>query len=310
MISVVIPLYNKEDEVARAINSVLSQTFTDFELIIVDDGSTDTSLAIAKSFSDRRISVLNKQNGGVSSARNHGIKHAKNDLVALLDGDDWWARDFLITLYQLSKKYPDASIYGCQYVQVNSQNEIMRLNRFPDIKEGYFELYNHLFAINSSSVLLRKKVFEKYGYFDEKLTHGEDTDMWIRISIKSKVCYTSEILSFCFTGGDPLTKSGFRTRKFENNLLSKIDSYLNLGGEHWDNLLFDRKIRGLERFYIIDPFNKQIRRMIKSIPADKLAQIEGSVLQKGLMCIVFKHLRYIFHSKFRNIYESMRSLFS
>lgn len=308
MISVIIPLYNKENEIARAIESVLSQTFQDFELLIINDGSTDNSLSIAKSFSDKRIKIFSKSNGGVSSARNHGIRQAENKWIALLDADDWWAPSFLISLLELSAKYPEASIYCCRYVHVNDQGEVIHLNRFPDEVEGYFELYNHLFAVNSSSVLVRKRVFDDCGYFDELLTHGEDTDMWIRIGMKTRMCYTSEMLSFCYIGGDPLTRSGYSTRKLKRNLLSKIDTYMTVGGERWDSLLLERKIRGLERFYIIDPFNKDIRRMIKSIPPEKLDQLEKSVLKEGTICILYRHFRYKLHGKWKIVYRTLRDL--
>jgi len=309
MISIIIPLYNKEKEIARAIKSVLSQSFSEFELIVVDDGSTDKSLAVVKTFSDKKIKILTKQNGGVSSARNLGIMEAKYDWIALLDGDDWWSADFLSTMFGLSIRYPDAGLYCCQYVQVNKQNEIIHLDRFPNLEEGYFELYNYLFAVHSSAVLMRKRVFQDYGYFDEQLTHGEDTDLWIRIGLNSKACYTSKVLSFYYLGGDPFTRSGFRTRKLEHNLLSRLDSYFNLGGEKWDNLLYELKIHGLERFYIIDPFNKQIRQMLQSIPSDILKQYGNSIFHKGPIYFIFSHIRYLLFERIKDIIRIFKGLF-
>ena len=94
-ISVVIPLYNKQKAVVHTVQSVLNQTVSDFELIVVDDGSTDNSLAVVKAIKDERVRFIHKENGGVSSARNVGIKVAKGQYVALLDGDDYWDSTFL-----------------------------------------------------------------------------------------------------------------------------------------------------------------------------------------------------------------------
>jgi len=90
MFSVVIPLYNKERSVKNTIESVLNQTFQDFEVIVVNDGSTDNSLEVVKSFNDERIRIINQKNSGVSSARNRGIKEAKYEWIAFLDADDLW----------------------------------------------------------------------------------------------------------------------------------------------------------------------------------------------------------------------------
>src|SRR5690554_3840739 len=118
MISVVIPLYNKEKSIMNTIQSVLNQTFQDFEIVVINDGSTDKSAEIVEHIKDFRIRLVHQENQGVSAARNRGIKEAKYDWVAFLDGDDWWSDDFLTVLNDLQIKYPDAGIWAGQYVQV------------------------------------------------------------------------------------------------------------------------------------------------------------------------------------------------
>jgi len=112
MISVVIPLYNKEDCVFNALQSVLNQSFVDFEVIVVDDGSVDSSPKIVSSISDKRIRLISKKNGGPSSARNLGIKEAKNEYIAFLDADDLWAPMFLQEMVDLIHRFPDALCWG------------------------------------------------------------------------------------------------------------------------------------------------------------------------------------------------------
>ena len=100
MISVVIPLYNKEKQVKQTLRKVLEQTFSDYEIIIVNDGSTDSSAEIAREFEDHRIKVIDQENAGVSAARNRGIKEAKGNFIAFLDADDEWDKDYLAQIHK------------------------------------------------------------------------------------------------------------------------------------------------------------------------------------------------------------------
>lgn len=115
MISVVIPLYNKEKSIASTLQTVLNQTFTDYEIVIVNDGSTDNSVIEVEKVQDDRIRLIHQQNAGVSAARNRGIEEAKGELIAFLDADDEWKPEYLVTQYQLSLKYPECSVFACNY---------------------------------------------------------------------------------------------------------------------------------------------------------------------------------------------------
>lgn len=248
----------------------MSQTYKYFELIIVNDGSTDNSALIVKTFTEPRIRLYTKENGGVSSARNYGIRKAKYDLIALLDADDWWEPHFLVTLLKLSEKYPLASIYGGQYLHVLEKDKFAKLDRFPMIKEGYFELYDYFYALSSSSIIIRKSAFADCGYFDENLTISEDNDMWIRIAMKHGICYTSELVSYYDISLNPLNSSRGKRRYLKQHLLSKIDQYIGLKGAKWDQALTRQKIKYLDAFFIANPFNKEIKRLIRTIPKAEL----------------------------------------
>src|SRR5574344_1047459 len=115
MISVVIPLYNKERYIERALRSVLNQTFGDFEIVVVNDGSTDASVSVVEGIEDSRIRIINQKNGGVSAARNRGIEESKYDIVAFLDADDVWKENHLSVIAELIDKYPACGVFATSY---------------------------------------------------------------------------------------------------------------------------------------------------------------------------------------------------
>ena len=126
MITVVIPLYNKAHTIKDTLNTVLNQTYSEYEIIIVNDGSTDNGVQIIKdNFNDKRIRIINQKNFGVSVARNRGIKEAKYNYIALLDADDNWHPDYLSIMQDAINKYPNSSLI-CSGGHVHARNEAFR----------------------------------------------------------------------------------------------------------------------------------------------------------------------------------------
>ena len=199
MLSIVIPLYNKQNSITIAIQSILNQTVSDFEIVVVDDGSTDDSLAVVQAIKDERIRVIHKENGGVSSARNVGIKAAKGQYVALLDGDDYWDPTFLEEQLKLIEDFPEAGMWGVNYAFVKHDQTQACFQGMGQDFRGYVENYfgtrhNDLFC--SSSVVIRKEVFGVAGYFDERISASEDLDMWYRIILRFPVVYYDKVLAY------------------------------------------------------------------------------------------------------------------
>ena len=166
--SVVIPLYNKEKYIARSISSVLHQTYENFELLVIDDGSTDESCRVAASIEDSRIRLIHKKNGGESSARNFGIKHSSNDYIAFLDADDEWAPNFLRTIAGLIHAYPKASIFSTGIAEgshgatgaLRAMNIHLTEKQDCYIDDYYrFAVQTNTLSITSSSVVIEKKSF-------------------------------------------------------------------------------------------------------------------------------------------------------
>jgi glycosyltransferase involved in cell wall biosynthesis len=197
MISVVIPLYNKEKSIRATLESVRAQSYADWECIVVDDGSTDNSREVAEQFKilDFRFKILSKLNGGVCSARNRGIEEAKGEYIALLDGDDQWDKDYLTEQVKMIHDFPEAAMWGINFAELNKGKLIRKLETdLPDGYRGYVERYfqrpkriSDLFC--SSSVVIRREAFDKVGMFDERIKYSEDSDMWFRIIANYPVAF-------------------------------------------------------------------------------------------------------------------------
>lgn len=204
MISVVIPLYNKEKQIVNTLHSVLRQTFQNFEIVIVDDGSTDNSVQEVKKVHDVRIRIIHQKNAGVSAARNKGIEEAKYDLIAFLDADDEWNQEYLQIQYGLYKKYSDCSVYACNYVFQNisgiKRNTIIR--RLPFQKEdgiltNYFEVAScSQPPICSISIMVKKESIQAIGGFPVGIKSGEDLLTWARLAIHNKIAYSKRPLAY------------------------------------------------------------------------------------------------------------------
>lgn len=196
--SVVIPLYNKESSIKKTIESVINQSFRDFEIIIVNDASTDNSLKVIESIKDDRIRVIHKENGGVSSARNRGIVEAKGDYIAFLDADDFWDSKYLFTMNKLINEFSDASIFSCQFgfVKNNDTSPANSIHKKRGYIDDYFLEANKAPLIHTSSVIIKKSCFEAIGLFNTQYRRGEDLDMWCRLSEQFKHAFEPTLLSY------------------------------------------------------------------------------------------------------------------
>jgi len=202
MFSVIIPLYNKVPYIAKAIESVLGQTYRDFEVIVIDDGSTDQSLEVAKTFENKSITIISQPNSGVSTARNNGVKIAKHPYICFLDADDWWHPTFLEEMKQLITDFPDAGIYGSGYYIVkNGKERIAPIGVPQGFERGiidYCEVYAKTLCmpLTSISVVIPKHIFDEEKGFKSQLKFGEDFDLWIRIALKHQVILVNKPLAY------------------------------------------------------------------------------------------------------------------
>lgn len=194
MFSVVIPLYNKEFSIVNTIQSVLNQTNPNFEIIVVNDGSTDNSVQLLEQLNDNRIRLIQQKNKGVSAARNRGIQEAKYEWIALLDGDDLWEANHLEEVVKMMRKFPHEKIYvtSFQYsdrrhiFEYSHENKIFKL-------DNYFKEAIDKNLIWTSVVVIHKSCFKTIGGFDIRLTRGEDLDLWARLAKRFNIIKSQEV---------------------------------------------------------------------------------------------------------------------
>ncbi|MCR4847961.1 MAG: glycosyltransferase family 2 protein [Bacteroidales bacterium] len=204
--SIIIPLFNKSLYVEKAIQSVLLQTFTDYELIVIDDGSSDNSAEIALKAVDGHSScrVVKQENAGVSMARNNGVAVSQGNYLCFLDADDWWEPSFLDEMGKLIEAYPDAGIYGTNYTIVNESKRKTRIAPIgldESFEKGYInycQVYARTLAMPlwTGAVCIPRPVFEEMKGFPKGIKLGEDFLLWIHIALKHKVVFLNKPLAF------------------------------------------------------------------------------------------------------------------
>lgn len=200
-ITVIVPLYNKANEIERSLQSIYHQTVTGYELIIIDGGSTDGSLEIAEShMNDSRIRLVHQKSKGLPAARNEAIALSRGELIAFLDADDEWHPDFLETIIRLYHQYPDAGIYATAYERFSvTTAKPSPLKGLSEAFEGYLPSWFTVYVKSGyppfcpCSVALHRNMFSKTGYFNPNSRMAEDVEMWVKAALNVPIVFTKEI---------------------------------------------------------------------------------------------------------------------
>jgi glycosyltransferase involved in cell wall biosynthesis len=192
-ISVIIPTFNLSGLVGQAVESVLGQSITDFELVIVDDGSTDNTREVIKKFVDKRIKYYYKDNGGLASARNFGIKNSSGSFVAFLDDDDLWPPDYLAVMLGALEKSDDYGVAYCAPTQVYPDGRQVRAYRAKDCLSGWItkQLFNKNLVYCQAAVFLRQAL--KDFRWDESLRTSSDNDVVLMLSLTTKFLFVPNV---------------------------------------------------------------------------------------------------------------------
>lgn len=245
MFSVIIPLYNKELSVKNTIQSVLNQSYQDFEIVIVNDGSTDNSVKEVEKLDDKRIRLIHQENQGVSAARNKGIKEARNEWVAFLDADDLWMKEHLEEYGNAIESSPNINWLSSGYTTKTKKKEIDDIYSKGGVLTNVFEDLINGLSIHTSTVCIKKELFDKYPdlYFRVGMNNSEDREVWYKLCcIDKHPFYISKSLSIYDVAVEgSLTKQKVMTDK-----------------EHFLTMM--SRIEEFEQFNKIDDLDKELFR--------------------------------------------------
>jgi glycosyltransferase involved in cell wall biosynthesis len=226
--SIVVPLYNKEKFIETTIKSILSQSFTDFELLLIDDASTDSSLEIASVFASNQVKIIkHPTNRGLSATRNTGIKAAAAQYIAFLDADDYWEPNYLETIASLIAQFPVAKLYATNYLEMYSDfialppktNLVNSDTNY--ILTDYFASSLNQPIYCPSSFCVNKVVFDSIGLYDDKITFGEDIDFNIRANTTFQLAYSRyPLVKYSMYSQNQITSSPIK-----NKVLPNLNNY-------------------------------------------------------------------------------------
>jgi len=246
---VIIPTHNRADVLGRAIASVLEQTWTDLELFVVDDGSTDDTASVLAEFDDPRLTGMHQENKGVSAARNLGIAASSGRLIALLDSDDYWLPD---KLEKQVRFLAESGLAICQTDEIWIRNGTRVNPRVKHIKPAgwFFERSLELCLISPSCVMFSRDLWDELGPFDERLPACEDYSLWLRVGVRHAVGLVPESLT---------VKSGGHADQLSRRIIG-LDLYRIYA---MLDLLRSMELRAGQRALAVAALREKVRRYVQ-----------------------------------------------
>lgn len=254
--TVIIPLYNKENHIENTLKSVLNQSFTDYEILIIEDCSTDNSKQKAELIISEKIKIIQHEvNKGLSASRNTGIQNASSDYLAFLDADDIWHEKYLEKIFELTQKFPTAHLFATNYTEVYSNDVAVspssNLKNFntDGIVQDFFESNLHQNIYCFSSLCVKKEVFEKIGGFNTMINYGEDVDFNIRANNSFQLAYSNKVLvNVIMFSENKITNSSLK-----NKTITNFDYYEPLAGSNKSL----KKYLDINRYMMASNYKKQ-----------------------------------------------------
>ena len=295
--SIIVPLYNKAPYVEKALESIIAQTYPDWELIVVDDGSTDGSGDVADTFLKKAVGrrqtsssfrwlLIHKENGGVSSARNEGVAASQGEYLCFLDADDWWAPTFLEEMNQLIENYPDAGIYGTNYWYVKSGRQRVNVTTAETGYINYCKVYAEKLQmpLTSISVSIARAVFDETGGFKMKLKLGEDFDVWIRIALKYKVAFLNKPLAYYNQDVDIKSRGVGCLQKPEYHMLWNLDylSEVEKSNPDYKKLIDNLRVYSLKPYFLSKEYHEEAKKELSKVDWSLQPNNEKSYFEKPL----------------------------
>lgn len=275
--SIIIPLYNKAPYVAKAIESVLSQSFTDYELVIMDDGSQDESFSIASKTIEGHSNchLYQQQNAGVSMARNNAVALSHGEFLCFLDADDWWEPLFLEEMSRLIKEFPEAGIYGTSYTIVNETKHKTRVAPIgvePGFEKGYInycQVYTKTLAMPlwTGAVCVPRHVFNEMQGFPKGVKLGEDFLLWIRIALKYKVAFLNKPLAYYNQDVDAPNRGVGHLHRPEEHMLWRLSDLEDVEHTNQDykQLIDKLRVYSLMPYYLSNDCFEAAKKELKKV---------------------------------------------
>lgn len=206
IVSIIIPAYNAQKTILKTISSVRQQTHTDWELIVINDGSTDNTSEIAKSITDSRIQIFDYPNSGVATARNRGIERATGDYIAFLDADDTWTSNKLELQLKALQQNPQASVaYSWTYFLYEATGVCSPSEQIYYQGNVYRELLSNNFLCSGSNPLIRSAAINSVGFFDSSFPHCADWDYYLRLAAKYEFVVVPQHQIYYLQSGSSMT---------------------------------------------------------------------------------------------------------
>lgn len=284
--SVIVPLYNKADYVRKALESIVNQTFRNYEIIIVNDGSTDNSLDVVEMFLghiDGRCAILSQANAGVAAARNNGVAKSGGEYVCFLDADDWWEPTFLEEMDKLIKEYPDAGLYATNYVYYKPGKTHVAI----DLERGYMNypeayLNNDSMPVTSITTCMPRRVFDEMGGFPFGIKLGEDFLLWAKTALNYKVAFCEKPLAY-YNNDIPANLRAtrnlhapehhmlFHLDQIENEIESRssVNPFIHSSVTSWKALLDKLRISGLMDYWLSNEYHEAAAAELKKVDWSK-----------------------------------------
>lgn len=295
--SIIVPLYNKAPYVRKALESIISQTFSGWECVIVDDGSTDGSLDVVRDFvrndgmsrlrlnepltlNDGRLTILSQLNAGVAAARNNGVAKSHGEYVCFLDADDWWEPNYLEEMDKLIKEYPDAGLYATNYVyyKPGKTHVALKLERgYINYPEAYLQ---GPMPIWTGATCMPRKIFDEMGGFPVGIKLGEDFLLWAKTALHYPVAFCEKSLAYYNNDVPASLRATRNLHAPEHNMLfnmQDIESIVNMGQslsrEEWKALLDKLRMSGLMEYWLSDEYH--------DVAAEELKKVDWSNQSKS-----------------------------
>lgn len=279
--SIIVPLYNKAPYVRKALSSIVAQSYNNYELIVIDDGSRDGSAAIAEAYLKNKTTIdyclIKQKNAGVAAARNNGVAKSKGEYVCFLDADDWWEPEMLEEIDRLITEYPDAGLYATNYVYYKPGKTHVALK----LERGYMnypEAYLHgEMPVWTGAVCMPRKVYDEMGGFPKGIKLGEDFLLWAKTALHYKVAFSEKPLAYYNNDVPASLRATRNVHAPEHNMLfnmqnieAMVDSQLSIvdRGE-WKALLDKLRVSGLMDYWLNDEYHDAAKAELATVDWSK-----------------------------------------